>query len=77
MWVRGAPTFGVLRILPLFRRVLLVATGATPTSRLSMFIYAMQSALLRERNRAVRLMREADPRTPDPGAPPLDVARRA
>ncbi|KAJ7269922.1 hypothetical protein C8J57DRAFT_1509039 [Mycena rebaudengoi] len=28
MWVRGAPTFGVLRILPLFRRVLLVATGS-------------------------------------------------
>ncbi|KAJ7269914.1 hypothetical protein C8J57DRAFT_1323941, partial [Mycena rebaudengoi] len=28
IWVRGAPTFGVLRIIPLFRRVLLVATGS-------------------------------------------------
>ena len=28
IWVRGAPTFGVLRIVPLFRRVVLVATGS-------------------------------------------------
>ncbi|KAJ7161869.1 hypothetical protein C8R43DRAFT_880607 [Mycena crocata] len=28
LWVRGAPTFGVLRIIPLFRRIVLVATGS-------------------------------------------------
>lgn len=28
MWVRGVPTFGVLRIVPLFRRVVIVATGS-------------------------------------------------
>ncbi|THH19192.1 hypothetical protein EW146_g1923 [Bondarzewia mesenterica] len=28
LWVRGAPTFGVLRIVPLFRRVILIATGS-------------------------------------------------
>ncbi|KAJ7069779.1 nonribosomal peptide synthetase 12 [Mycena amicta] len=28
IWVRGAPCFGVLRIVPLFRRVILVATGS-------------------------------------------------
>ncbi|KAJ7644140.1 nonribosomal peptide synthetase 12 [Roridomyces roridus] len=28
IWVRGAPAFGVLRIVPLFRRVVLVATGS-------------------------------------------------
>lgn len=28
LWVRGIPTFGVLRIVPLFRRVILVATGS-------------------------------------------------
>ncbi|VDC04455.1 unnamed protein product [Peniophora sp. CBMAI 1063] len=28
LWVRGIPTCGVLRILPLFRRVVLVATGS-------------------------------------------------
>ncbi|KAF8134785.1 hypothetical protein K438DRAFT_2031313 [Mycena galopus ATCC 62051] len=28
IWVRGAPCFGVLRIVPLFRRVVLVATGS-------------------------------------------------
>ena len=28
MWVRGIPTFGVLRIVPLFRRVVFVATGS-------------------------------------------------
>jgi hypothetical protein len=27
IWVRGAPCFGVLRIVPLFRRVVFVATG--------------------------------------------------
>ena len=28
IWVRGVPTNGVLTILPLFRRVVLVATGS-------------------------------------------------
>jgi len=28
IWVRGAPCFGVLRIVPLFRRVVFVATGS-------------------------------------------------
>lgn len=28
LWVRGVPTFGVLRIVPLFRRVVFVATGS-------------------------------------------------
>ncbi|KAF8134789.1 hypothetical protein K438DRAFT_1911680 [Mycena galopus ATCC 62051] len=28
IWVRGAPSFGVLRIAPLFRRIVLVATGS-------------------------------------------------
>ena len=28
IWVRGIPTFGVLRIVALFRRVVLVATGS-------------------------------------------------
>lgn len=28
MWVRGVPTFGVIRIVPLFRRVVVVATGS-------------------------------------------------
>ncbi|TFK40788.1 nonribosomal peptide synthetase 12 [Crucibulum laeve] len=28
LWVRGIPTFGVLRIVPLFRRVVFVATGS-------------------------------------------------
>ncbi|KAI0051393.1 nonribosomal peptide synthetase 12 [Auriscalpium vulgare] len=28
LWVRGLPTFGVLRIVPLFRRVVFVATGS-------------------------------------------------
>ncbi|PPR06777.1 hypothetical protein CVT24_011277 [Panaeolus cyanescens] len=28
MWVRGVPTFGVLRIVPLFRRMVIVATGS-------------------------------------------------
>ncbi|KAF8967152.1 nonribosomal peptide synthetase 12 [Flammula alnicola] len=28
LWVRGIPTFGVLRIVPLFRRVVIVATGS-------------------------------------------------
>lgn len=28
LWVRGVPAFGVLRIVPLFRRVVLVATGS-------------------------------------------------
>ncbi|KAK7048367.1 Nonribosomal peptide synthetase 12 [Favolaschia claudopus] len=28
VWVRGAPCFGVLRIVPLFRRVVFVATGS-------------------------------------------------
>ncbi|KAF7299018.1 Nonribosomal peptide synthetase 12 [Mycena indigotica] len=28
IWIRGAPCFGVLRIVPLFRRVVLVATGS-------------------------------------------------
>ncbi|KAJ6508782.1 hypothetical protein C8R45DRAFT_453594 [Mycena sanguinolenta] len=28
IWVRGAPCFGVLRIVPLFRRIVLVATGS-------------------------------------------------
>ncbi|KAJ7109738.1 nonribosomal peptide synthetase 12, partial [Mycena crocata] len=28
IWVRGAPCFGVLRIVPLFRRVIFVATGS-------------------------------------------------
>lgn len=28
LWVRGIPTCGVLRIVPLFRRVVLVATGS-------------------------------------------------
>ena len=28
MWVRGIPTYGVLKIAPLFRRVVLVATGS-------------------------------------------------
>ena len=28
VWVRGIPTCGVVRILPLFRRVVLVATGS-------------------------------------------------
>lgn len=28
MWVRGIPTFGVMRIVPLFRRIVVVATGS-------------------------------------------------
>jgi NAD(P)H-flavin reductase len=28
LWVRGIPTHGVLRIIPLFRRMILVATGS-------------------------------------------------
>jgi hypothetical protein len=28
LWVRGVPTFGVLRIVPLFRRIVVVATGS-------------------------------------------------
>ncbi|KAI0269909.1 nonribosomal peptide synthetase 12 [Gloeopeniophorella convolvens] len=28
LWVRGIPTFGVLRIVPLFRRLVVVATGS-------------------------------------------------
>ncbi|KAG7088434.1 hypothetical protein E1B28_012427 [Marasmius oreades] len=28
LWIRGVPTFGVLRIVPLFRRLVLVATGS-------------------------------------------------
>jgi len=28
LWVRGIPTFGVLRIVPLFRRLVFVATGS-------------------------------------------------
>jgi hypothetical protein len=28
VWVRGIPTFGVLRIAPLFRRLVYVATGS-------------------------------------------------
>ncbi|PPQ69605.1 hypothetical protein CVT24_001361 [Panaeolus cyanescens] len=28
LWVRGVPTFGVLRIVPLFRRMVIVATGS-------------------------------------------------
>ncbi|KAI0771248.1 nonribosomal peptide synthetase 12 [Trametes elegans] len=28
LWVRGVPTYGVLRIAPLFRRIVLVATGS-------------------------------------------------
>lgn len=28
LWVRGVPCFGVLRIVPLFRRVIFVATGS-------------------------------------------------
>ncbi|KAF8158152.1 nonribosomal peptide synthetase 12 [Crassisporium funariophilum] len=28
LWVRGVPTFGVLRIVPLFRRLVFVATGS-------------------------------------------------
>ena len=28
IWVRGVPTYGVLRITPLFRRVVFVATGS-------------------------------------------------
>ncbi|KAF5382433.1 hypothetical protein D9615_002852 [Tricholomella constricta] len=28
VWVRGIPTYGVIRIVPLFRRVILVATGS-------------------------------------------------
>ncbi|KAA1469841.1 nonribosomal peptide synthetase 12 [Dentipellis sp. KUC8613] len=28
LWVRGIPTFGVLRIVPIFRRIVLVATGS-------------------------------------------------
>jgi hypothetical protein len=28
MWVRGIPTMGVLRIVPLFRRMVFVATGS-------------------------------------------------
>jgi hypothetical protein len=28
LWVRGVPTFGVLRIVPLFRRLVVVATGS-------------------------------------------------
>lgn len=28
LWVRGVPAFGVIRIVPLFRRVILVATGS-------------------------------------------------
>jgi len=28
LWVRGIPTFGVLRIVPLFKRVVFVATGS-------------------------------------------------
>jgi len=28
LWVRGIPTFGVMRIVPLFRRIILVATGS-------------------------------------------------
>ncbi|KAG5639219.1 hypothetical protein H0H81_005698, partial [Sphagnurus paluster] len=28
MWVRGIPTFGVMRIVPLFRRIIVVATGS-------------------------------------------------
>ena len=28
LWVRGVPTFGVLKIVPMFRRIVLVATGS-------------------------------------------------
>ena len=28
LWVRGIPTFGVLRIVPLFNRLVFVATGS-------------------------------------------------
>ncbi|EKM79191.1 hypothetical protein AGABI1DRAFT_74022 [Agaricus bisporus var. burnettii JB137-S8] len=28
LWIRGVPTFGVLRIVPLFRRLVVVATGS-------------------------------------------------
>ncbi|KAG9127721.1 hypothetical protein FRC07_010486 [Ceratobasidium sp. 392] len=28
LWVRGVPTYGVLRIVPLFRRMIIVATGS-------------------------------------------------
>ncbi len=28
LWVRGVPCYGVVRVTPLFRRVLLVATGS-------------------------------------------------
>ncbi|GLB38322.1 putative adenylate-forming reductase, a natural product biosynthesis enzyme that resembles non-ribosomal peptide synthetases, yet serves to modify one substrate, rather than to condense two or more building blocks [Lyophyllum shimeji] len=28
LWVRGIPTFGVMRIVPLFRRIIVVATGS-------------------------------------------------
>ena len=28
LWVRGVPCYGVLRIAPLFRRIVLVATGS-------------------------------------------------
>ncbi|KDN42885.1 hypothetical protein RSAG8_06411, partial [Rhizoctonia solani AG-8 WAC10335] len=28
LWVRGVPTYGVLRIVPLFRRIIIVATGS-------------------------------------------------
>jgi len=28
IWVRGIPTYGVIRIVPLFRRIILVATGS-------------------------------------------------
>lgn len=28
LWVRGVPTYGVLRIVPLFRRLVIVATGS-------------------------------------------------
>ncbi|CAE6419315.1 unnamed protein product [Rhizoctonia solani] len=28
LWVRGVPTYGVLRIVPLFRRIVIVATGS-------------------------------------------------
>ncbi|KAF9527759.1 hypothetical protein CPB83DRAFT_883979 [Crepidotus variabilis] len=28
LWIRGVPTFGVLRIVPMFRRIVIVATGS-------------------------------------------------
>ena len=44
LWVRGVPCYGVVRVTPLFRRVVLVATGSG-IGPIAPVVYAQETAL--------------------------------